>query len=84
MGWDLLHWRIQRVVTGCQVGRVEHRTHTPAETAEQYYRRNMAIPLIDHSLTESQSHFSEQAKRATNILKLFPSAIDVSRSLKGQ
>ena len=62
---------------------MEHRTNTPEETAEQYYKRNMAIPLIDHFLTESQSRFSEQAKRATNILKLIPSAIEVSRPLKG-
>ena len=37
--------------------------------------------LTDHLLTELRS--SEQAKRATKILKLIPSAIDVSRPLKG-
>ena len=44
------------------VENLELRTNAPAETAEQYYRRNMAIPLIDHLLAEWRLYFSEQAK----------------------
>lgn len=32
------------------VGRMRHRTNYPAESAEEYYKRNLVIPLLDHFL----------------------------------
>ena len=29
-------------------GRMQHRPNTPASTAEEYYKRNVMIPLVDH------------------------------------
>jgi hypothetical protein len=49
------------------VGRMRHRANCPAETAEEYYKRNLVIPLLDHFLSEFQEWFT---KRAAQILHL--------------
>lgn len=58
--------------------RMEHRTNTPADTVEQYYKRNVAIPLIDHLVTELDSRFPGQAQKATETLKLIPSTVTIN------
>ena len=59
-------------------GRMQHRSNAPASTAEEYYKRNLTIPLVDHLVTELNSRFSEQAKIATEALKLIPSVMAFS------
>jgi len=59
-------------------GRMQHRANTPASTFEEYYKRNVTIPLLDHLLTELNLRFSEHAKRATEALKLIPSVMEFS------
>ena len=33
-------------------GRMQYRTNTPAHTAEEYFKCNLTIPLVDHLLVE--------------------------------
>lgn len=57
------------------VGRMRHRANCPAGTPEEYYKRNLVIPLLDHFLSEFQERFTDNSKRATQILHLIPSVI---------
>ena len=61
-------------------GRMQHRSNIPASTVEEYYKRNVTLPLVDHLLMELTSRFSEEAKRATEGLKLIPSVMNLSDS----
>ena len=45
----------------------------PAESPEEYYRKNLAVPFIDHLITELVTWFSSQQKRAVSALYLVPS-----------
>ena len=45
----------------------------PAESPEEYYRKNLAVPFIDHLITELVTRFSSQQKRAVSALYLVPS-----------
>ena len=44
------------------VGRQIHRTNAPADTPEEHYRRNVAVPFINHIHTEIESQFSANVK----------------------
>ena len=55
-------------------GRQMHRSNAPAESVEQYYLRNMAIPLVDHIIAELDSQFS-RLSRVSATLRLVPSVL---------
>ena len=55
--------------------RQTHRSNAPAETAEEYYLRNMAIPLVDHVVTELDSQFSRLSVVSSSLLGLVPSVL---------
>ena len=38
--------------------RQRQRSNIPAESPEEYYHRNLAIPLLDHVLSQLDSRFS--------------------------
>ena len=40
------------------VGRQQHRSNAPADTIQQYYTRNVAIPFLDHVVSELDMQFS--------------------------
>lgn len=44
------------------VGRMQHRANFPAESAKEYYKRNLVIPLLDHFLSEFQERFTDNSK----------------------
>ncbi|CAM4713081.1 unnamed protein product [Leuciscus chuanchicus] len=54
-------------------GRQTHRENVPAETVKDYYRRNMAIPFLDHVILEFESRFSPLSVTASRLLGLIPS-----------
>ena len=82
----------QAVRMACQVGtqpshpyshqdtRQQHRTNTPAETSEQYYRRNCAVPFLDHIVSSLESRISPLAMKAASVLGLVPSVLCAERS----
>lgn len=39
-------------------GRQKHRANAPANTSEDYYRRNVAIPFLDHLCNELGTQFT--------------------------
>ena len=71
----------------CQVGtqpshprsrqdtRQQHRSNAPAETSEQYYRRNCVVPFLDHIVSDLESRFSPLAVKAASLLGLVPSVL---------
>ena len=43
-------------------GRQKHRDNVPAGTPDEYYKRNLTIPLLDHVLMEMKSRFRSISK----------------------
>ncbi len=69
-------------------GRQSHRSNAPAETPKEYYLRNMAIPFLDHIITQFEARFSSLAVTSSLLLGLVPSvlcsqeeALDLSRAV---
>ena len=44
-----------------------------AESPEEYYRKNLSIPFVEHLLSELVTRFSLQQQKAINVLYLVPS-----------
>ena len=53
-------------------GRQQHRNNSPAETPEGYYRKNVAIPFLDHLLKEMETRFDQISRTCSVIFKLIP------------
>ena len=56
------------------------RDNTPAVEPQEYYRKTLTIPFLDHLQTELSSRFTELQNRAIEGLKLVPTAM-TSRSV---
>ena len=54
-------------------GRQKHRGNTPAETVDQYFLRNMAIPFLDHIIAVFEAQFSGLTVTSSLLLGLVPS-----------
>lgn len=54
-------------------GRQTHRGNVPAETVKDYYLHNMAIPFLDHVISEFESRFSPLSVTASRLVGLIPS-----------
>lgn len=52
-----------------------HRNNVPATTPEEYYRRAMAIPLLDTFISEMKFRFNEFSVRSSKLLLLVPSVL---------
>ena len=52
-----------------------HRNNVPAENPEEYYRRALAIPLVDQFIAEMTFRFNSFNKTAFKLLLLVPSII---------
>ena len=50
--------------------RQRNRPNAAAESIDNWYRINVAIPFIDHIMTELDFHFSGLAKTASKLLAL--------------
>lgn len=57
-----------------------HRNNIEANSAEEYYRRAIAIPLLDHFIAEVKFRFNKLSKTASNVLLLVPSILCSSES----
>ena len=55
--------------------RQQHRSNAEAQTAREYFQRNVAIPLLDHIIICIEEQFSPSAKVATSLLGLVPSVL---------
>ncbi|KAL6484471.1 hypothetical protein MHYP_G00065160 [Metynnis hypsauchen] len=54
-------------------GRQKHRENVPAEGVKEDYLRNMAIPFLDHVISEFESRFSPLSVSASRLMGLIPS-----------
>ena len=62
----------------CQLQR--NRANTPAETVEDYYRRNLTIPFLDHLINELEVRFgSGEQETAVQCLLAVPSVLLASK-----
>lgn len=68
--------------------RQRNRPNAEAETVEEWYRVNVAVPFLDHIIVELDSQFSALAQTSTRLLGLVPSImcsqreIDVSEAVE--
>ena len=52
-----------------------NRSNIPVNTPEQYYRRVLAIPVLDTFIAEMEFRLNELNQRASTLLTLIPSVI---------
>ena len=55
--------------------RQRHRPDAEAETIEDWYKINVAIPFLDHIIQEIENQFSPMAQTASKLLSLVPAVI---------
>ena len=55
--------------------RQQHRPNADAETIEDWYRVNVAIPFLDHTNQELDFRFSALAQTASKLLGLVPAVL---------
>ena len=56
-------------------GRQCHRSNTPAQELSEYYRRTITVPILDHLLSDLDTHFSIHQRTALYGLFLVPSVL---------
>lgn len=54
----------------------QNRSNVPAGTPKDYYKRNLTIPLLDHTISELDTRFSSDSSAVVvEFMQLLPSAI---------
>lgn len=56
-------------------GRQTKRSNVPCESTEDYYKKTIAIPLLDHMLSEMNSRFGDLQIKASMGLQVIPAMI---------
>ena len=59
--------RVQRI-TGPQ----QHRENVKSLTPEEYYRRSVILPFLNHLITDMKARFNSTATAASKVLSLVP------------
>ena len=60
-------------------GRQLHRANAPAVDPKEYYQVNVAVPFLDHIISELDGQFSGLTMRVSKLLGLVPSVIQESQ-----
>lgn len=60
-------------------GRQLHRANAPAVDPKEYYHVNIAVPFLDHIISELDGQFSGLTMRVSKLLGLVPSVIQESQ-----
>ena len=55
--------------------RQQHRSNAEAVSAEEYFRRNIAIPFLEHVIVSIEQQFSQASMIAISLLGLVPSVL---------
>lgn len=63
--------------------RQQHRNNAPAETPEGYYRKNVAIPFLDHLLQEMETRFDQGSRTCSAIFQLIPKLMESTTDMNG-
>ena len=64
------------------VNRQRHRANAPAETVEEYYRRNCCIPMLDQFIESLRFRFGQRQQEYLQALNIIPSVISASDRLE--
>ena len=56
-------------------GRQTHRDNVPALTPEEYFRRAVTVPFLDHMISHMETRFSDLQQKAMMALNIIPSFI---------
>jgi hAT family C-terminal dimerisation region len=59
-------------------GRQTHRANAPAEGTEEYYRRNIFIPFLDHLINELKVRFGDDVPKQVRLQELMPAAMNAT------
>ena len=59
-------------------GRQTTRENHPGDTAEEYYRRSLAIPFLDHLKSDIESRFASHSLLAIKCLSIIPSCFEAA------
>ncbi|XP_068245281.1 52 kDa repressor of the inhibitor of the protein kinase-like [Palaemon carinicauda] len=52
-----------------------HRSNSPAQTTEEYFRINLGAPLVDHLLGEMDTQFNHESRTAATLFEVIPKLI---------
>ena len=52
-----------------------HRSNPPSTSVSDYFKFSLAIPMLDHLISEMDDRFSNHSHQALQVLKPLPSAI---------
>ena len=68
-------------------GRMQNRANAPAESLQEHFLRNMAIPFIDNVITELKIRFTPLSATSSTLLGLVPSVlcnqeVDIAEALQ--
>ena len=55
--------------------RQRHRSNVPADSPQEYYRRTVSVPFLDHLCSQMEERFSSTQQRAYMGLSLVPDTI---------
>ena len=66
---------------------MQNRANAPAISVQEYFLRNIAIPFIDHVITELETHFIPLSTTSSTLLGLIPSVlcnqvVDISEAVE--
>lgn len=53
----------------------KQRSNVPASSPEEYYRRNLLLPLVDSLLADMEARFSSQQQTAMKLAMLVPAHV---------
>jgi hypothetical protein len=61
-----------------------HRTNISSDSIEEYYRRAVMVPFLDHILRELDERFSEMHRKVVQIFTLLPSNLPISSTCSSE
>ena len=82
---EVAEWYEQAILLGESVGseprvwwitgRQQHRENVDSSTPEEYYRRSVILPFLDHLITDMKARFNSTATAASQRLSLVPEVL---------
>ena len=64
-------------------GRQRGRDNVPAQEPQEYFKRSVTIPFLDHLLNELEQRFSSDQQRVVQGLSLIPASSNEGESQLG-
>ena len=58
-----------------RVARQMYRNNVPADTPKAYFKRSLALPLLDNFIYELEFRFNNLSERSSRLLFLVPAVI---------